>query len=54
MTTAVEDAGETSRSSNQSIARASRLLRCFVDSPGGLTLTELSRRTGLHPAPPTG
>ena len=50
MTTAVEDAGETSRSSNQSIARASRLLRCFVDSPGGLTLTELSRRTGLHPS----
>jgi DNA-binding IclR family transcriptional regulator len=50
VTTAVEDAGENSRSSNQSIARASRLLRCFVDSPGGLTLTELSRRTGLHPS----
>jgi IclR family transcriptional regulator, acetate operon repressor len=38
------------RSGNQSIARASRLLRCFVDSPDGLTLAELSKRTDLHPS----
>ena len=38
------------RAGNQSISRASRLLRCFVDSPDGLTLTELARRTGLHPS----
>lgn len=49
-TSAIEGAAEHNRSGNQSIARASRLLRCFVDSPEGLSLTELSRRTGLHPS----
>ena len=39
---------DTGKSANQSITRASRLLRCFVDSPQGLTLTELARRSGLH------
>lgn len=50
MTAAAPQTSETGKSANQSIARASRLLRCFVDSPEGLTLTELARRTGLHPS----
>ena len=48
MTAPAQQTSDTGKSSNQSIARASRLLRCFVDSPDGLTLTELSRRTDLH------
>lgn len=42
------DSGSPKAAHNQSVMRAVAIIRCFLDSPDGATLSELSRRTGTH------
>jgi IclR family acetate operon transcriptional repressor len=47
MTEPIEPASQKA-AHNQSVMRAVAIIRCFLDSPDGATLSELSRRTGTH------
>lgn len=40
--------GPTGVVHNQSVLKAVALIGCFVDSAGGMTLTELAKRTGMN------
>jgi IclR family acetate operon transcriptional repressor len=46
--TIADDTAGQKAGANQSVMRAVRLLRCFIDESSGITLSELARRTGIN------